>query len=365
MSLEGRLEDLGLPDLFQIIGMSKRSGILTLIHRSGSGRLVFHEGNVVYASSDKKSRFGYTLMRKGIISSDDLEEALKLQKTSATTKPLGTVLVEMGRVTSEVVEEELRAHIIDVVKDLLGWESGSFHFDTEEVVENSALMKAGLGAEFLLLEGARLKDEEARAQPQEPDIRPEGLGTESELSEDPESKKLIREGRKDLVLLTSMIEEVSGLKGSNDLILLILRFAGEIMNRAAVFLVRGKEIVGWGQTGVVLNNHSANEVIRKVSIPLAESSCLAEVVESARPFRGVISKNAWNEYLIGQLGGDWPEEAFIGPLLQGGRVTGVLYGDNLPKRSKIESTEGLEAFLKVSGFALQKLSEGTGAGPAS
>ena len=49
-----------------------------------------------------------------------------------------------------------------------------------------------------------------------------------------------------------------------------------------------------------------------------------------------------------------PEEVFISPLICGDRVIAVLYGDNLPNKNKIENTEGLEAFVRVAGVALEK-----------
>ena len=64
MSLEGRLEDMGLADIFQIISLSKRSGILTLIRKEGTGRLVFTQGQIIFASSDSRSRLGYSLVKK-------------------------------------------------------------------------------------------------------------------------------------------------------------------------------------------------------------------------------------------------------------------------------------------------------------
>jgi len=110
MSLEGRLEDLGLPDIFQIINLSKRSGILTLIKKDGMGRIVFNQGNVVYASSDGKSRFGYTLLQKGLITRQDLERALAFQKARSTKKPIGTILVETGAVGREALETHQGAY---------------------------------------------------------------------------------------------------------------------------------------------------------------------------------------------------------------------------------------------------------------
>src|SRR6516165_345817 len=99
MSLEGRLEDLSLPDIFQIVSLSKRSGVLVLIRKEGIGRVVFNRGHIFYASSGNKTRLGYTLVRKGIITGQDLEKALRIQKAEGFRKPLGMIMVEMDAVS--------------------------------------------------------------------------------------------------------------------------------------------------------------------------------------------------------------------------------------------------------------------------
>jgi hypothetical protein len=364
MSLEGRLEDLGLTDIFQIIGLSKRSGILTVIHKAGTGRLVFHEGNVVYATSDRKSRFGYSLLQRGIITYEELEEALKTQKTAKARKPLGTILVETGIVGQDVIEKLLKEHILDIVKDLLTWDTGSFHFDLGATLQDDVVLPLGLSAEYLLLEGARLQDEEGRSKNREQTPPPEQAKTVSHPQNDTasDSEKVAsvvpttsdQKSRKDLTLLTAMIEEISGPSSSSEIILMILRFASEIMNRALVFLVRENEVVGLGQFGLILKNGSADQLIRNVKIPLNETSCFKAVVTSAQTFRGVLDKNSLNEYLVQQLGGHWPLEVLIAPLISDGKVIAILYGDNAPRQQKIENTEGLEAFIRVAGFAFGK-----------
>ena len=168
MSLEGRLEDLGLSDIFQIISLSKRSGVLTLIRKEGTGRLVFSLGQVIYATSDTRSRLGYTLVKKGTITNDDLEYALRIQKGRGSMKPIGTILMEMGAIDRETLEREIRGHVILIVKDLLSWNTGSFHFELGPAMEEDVVLRTGLNTEFLLLEGARLQDEEQREKAEAP-----------------------------------------------------------------------------------------------------------------------------------------------------------------------------------------------------
>jgi hypothetical protein len=162
MSLEGRLEDLSLPDIFQIVSLSKRSGVLVLIRKEGIGRVVFNRGHIFYASSGNKTRLGYTLVRKGIITGQDLEKALRIQKAEGFRKPLGMIMVEMDAVSPEVLEKEVRGHIVEVIYDLLKWEKGSFHFELSAPGEEDVVLESGLSTEYILLEATRLRDENSQ-----------------------------------------------------------------------------------------------------------------------------------------------------------------------------------------------------------
>src|SRR3972149_4281047 len=51
MSLVGNLEDLGLGDIFQIIFLSRRSGVLAIRGKSVEGRIYFKDGMVIAAHS--------------------------------------------------------------------------------------------------------------------------------------------------------------------------------------------------------------------------------------------------------------------------------------------------------------------------
>jgi hypothetical protein len=369
MSLEGRLEDLGLGDIFQIISLSKRSGVLTIIRKEGTGRLVFNKGQLVYGSSDSVSRLGYTLVKKDIITNDELEKALRIQKTNGMKLPLGAVLMKMGAIQKETLESELRGHLAEVIRDFLSWESGSFHFELGNVPGNDISLEGGLGMDFLMMEATRLQDERQREQPERTNPHTstppvsnrsaEAMRAEASPAEghtDSEAALPISENasRRDLALLTAMIEELSGPSSSSEITLLVLRFASEVMNRAVVFLVRRDDIIGLGQFGLSFRDESADEKIRDVRIPFSEPSLFKEVIEKKTSFKGSLSHEKWHEYFINQIGGNWPKEIFLLPLINGTKVIALLYGDNLPHQTSIQETEGLEAFVKVAGFAFGK-----------
>jgi len=381
MSLEGRLEDLSLGDIFQIISLSKRSGVLTIIRKEGTGRLVFNKGQLIYGSSDSVSRLGYTLIKKGLITTEELEKGLRLQKANEMKTPLGGVLEKMGAISKDILQSELQNHLVEVVRDLVNWESGSFHFELRTPTANDAVLEEGLNMEFLLMEATRRQDEIRREQSQThsaPEASPEtsfsSISNETSQSSsrgaaysnpgpmettlrpqpNPGAQEKPSASRKDLILLTSMIEELSGPSSSSEITLLVLRFASEVMNRAVVFLVRREDILGLGQFGLLLKDESADEKIRGVQIPLTDPSIFKEVIHKKTTYKGPLAREKWHQYFIEQIGGGWPREVFISPLMSGQQVIALLYGDNLPMQASIQETEGLEAFVKVAGFVFGK-----------
>jgi hypothetical protein len=364
MSLEGKLEDLGLSDIFQILNLSRRTGTLTIRRKEGKGLIVFNHGQVVYASIEDKKKLGRYLLESGVLSNESLEDALRIQKTSSPRKLLGHILLGLGVITEEQIEEAIKKQIKDVVGDLITSVSGSFSFELEDYSKidikiddpETVFLKNGLSTQFLLLESARLRDEEKRVDVESHDDFQEDEEKEEIISKPVSATSAPAEkaSRKDLFLLTAMIEELAGSSGTGEATLMVLRFASEIMNRAVVFIVGKDTVRGLGQFGLNFLNGSADERVRNIQIPLNEASVIKEVIEKRISYKGEITHGKWNDYLMSELGDAYPLEAFISPLVCGGRVIAVLYGDNLPGKNKIEDTEGLEAFIRVAGVALEK-----------
>ena len=157
-----------------------------------------------------------------------------------------------------------------------------------------------------------------------------------------------------LHLLRGMLEELNNPSLGGGIILLILRFASELMNRAVIFLVKEKEIVGLGQFGIELPGESPDAKVRTTRIPTREESLFSEALTTMAPLRLTPTSRKWDEHLFNQLGGRKPQEIFLGPLLSEGRVVAILYGDNLPEQKPVGDTEALEIFLSQAGMAMEK-----------
>lgn len=162
MGLNGRFEGLDLSDLFQILSLSKRSGVLTIVRKDTSGRLVFKEGFLLSGSSGDINKIGQTLVQKKLLSHDELDKALESQKISEKPLPLGSILLKTGAISKKDLEAALKSHLTDVVKNFLDFESGLFHFKGEDISEKDPLLDKGLSLDFVLMEAARQQDETKR-----------------------------------------------------------------------------------------------------------------------------------------------------------------------------------------------------------
>ena len=168
MSLVGRLEDLALPDIFQIISLSKKTGRLTLTRREGTGIILFQNGQVIYAASDSaRETLGNILVCNRFITEATLMVALEAQHKASGDPLLGTILVEKGYLTRDVLDVCIRQQIERVIFEFLSWRKGFFKFELLEVealddlhVEaRDFLLAPGLNPDYLVLESARRLDE--------------------------------------------------------------------------------------------------------------------------------------------------------------------------------------------------------------
>lgn len=154
--------------------------------------------------------------------------------------------------------------------------------------------------------------------------------------------------------LRGMLEELNNPQLGGGIILLVLRFAAEFVNRAVVLLVKRESVQGLGQFGLQDKDGSADYRIRNLSIPKGEPSLFTEVLETRFPVKGEVKPSQWSDHFLGQLGGGRPAEVFVGPIVSEGKVVAVLYGDNLPEEKPIGDTDSLEIFLSQAGIAMEK-----------
>jgi hypothetical protein len=155
-------------------------------------------------------------------------------------------------------------------------------------------------------------------------------------------------------LLRGMLEELNNPALQGGVLLLVLRFASEFVNRAIVFTINDHIISGFGQFGISGGLVSGDERVRAIHFPQESKSIFDEPLRTGQPFTFSPHPTPVDLHLFEQLGGGIPNEVFIGPLISQSRIIGFLYGDNLPGKKPIGDIESLAIFLAQAGIAMEK-----------
>lgn len=131
MSLLGRLEDLSLTDIIQIVFLSRRTGVLEIIDHGGRHTVLFRQGLVVNASAPDHQDLISWLIKQNAVGKDMVQTIRHMEEGGI---PCGTAVVEMNLMSKTDLAESIRLRIIDVVTPLLQSREGEFNFILSEQV---------------------------------------------------------------------------------------------------------------------------------------------------------------------------------------------------------------------------------------
>ena len=131
MPIQGPIQELGLPDVFQLLDLSRKTGLLRVSSRTlgDEGTVYFEGGRVVHAA---------------------------LRSKPHASEPGGE------RATVRELQRKARAQIENVVFELMSWTEGFFHFEEGELTDLAVAASVSVATESLLMESARRIDEWSR-----------------------------------------------------------------------------------------------------------------------------------------------------------------------------------------------------------
>jgi len=242
MALEGTIKEFGLADIFQLIGLQKKTGILFLKGSEETVNIHFEDGMVVKVEESKKRPkylIGRILINRGKITEPQLGEALDIQ--TSTGQKVGGVLISQGLINKDELRDALMFQINEAVYKVFRWKGGDYKFDQERVDFDRDTITP-ISTEHVLMDGIRMLDEwpmiesnlpamhvvltksagaDSKSGAEDSDIFA-GLdtGRESGLSRDAEHILKLADGKKSLleILELSMLGEFDTLKSIVSLI---------------------------------------------------------------------------------------------------------------------------------------------------
>jgi hypothetical protein len=160
MGLEGTLRVFSLIDIFQVLGLQRKSGTLTVEGEDAIVTVSFLGGQVVSADSSARrleNRIGTLLVRAGRINEEQLNRLLEMQKESQ--QRLGFLLIRERLVTPEDLREALRLQIFRIIFNAFRWTDGRFRFSQEGPIDYDADHMSPVPTESILMEAAQMLDE--------------------------------------------------------------------------------------------------------------------------------------------------------------------------------------------------------------
>ena len=119
MAIEGPLRELGIHDVFQLLDLSRKTGVLRVTSelRHNVGTISFEGGAIIFAEIRSNPHpLGALLLRTGKIGEADLERARDMQERQGDRRRLGEILVSLGALTPRELERQFEALKIDITQ---------------------------------------------------------------------------------------------------------------------------------------------------------------------------------------------------------------------------------------------------------
>ena len=172
MAIEGPLKELHIHDVFQLLDLGRKTGVLCVTSelRQNSGMVYFEKGAVVAAEIRSNPHpLGTLLLRAGKIAEADLARARALQG-AGDGRRLGDILVDLGAMNRRDLERLVRQQVQEVIFELMNWSEGYFSFEETTGPRTNAEASVRIPTESLLMEAARRIDEWSRIEAKVPHL---------------------------------------------------------------------------------------------------------------------------------------------------------------------------------------------------
>ncbi len=126
----GNIQEFPLPALLEDLQQRKATGAL-IVRSGGIEKSVYvKNGEIVFASStDSRDRLGEMMVKAGMLTREQLEEALSQYRKNAGLKKLGAILVEKRFVSPRDLFAGLKAQVKEILLSLFLWDTAEYRLE--------------------------------------------------------------------------------------------------------------------------------------------------------------------------------------------------------------------------------------------
>jgi hypothetical protein len=358
MPITADIADLAPAEFLLMLSITSKTGKLSAVNKGSRVLFAIREGAIVYAAQPTiRERLGSLLINRGLITEDELIDALELQRKMNFEKLLGTILVENGALSNDDLCEVIQGQFGVVLRELLSWESGVMNFEISDMPDIGGVhvdpfeILVGLGVEVdaLLAESlGKVQTSGRGVSPPKESTRSDSstsLGVDGELGSagtpaDELAATAAAEGRS---RISELVQEADSHSVSltAEMTLAMLGSASEVAERAVLFLVYPDYLSGAGGFGQ--GRDGAQLTGQQLRIPHERGSVFSTVIREQGPYRGPLEDEQAHAQLFAELGGAPSGEVMVVPLIHQRQVLGLLYVDGGPDGTAMGSLNVVEA----------------------
>ena len=129
--MKGPLTEGILPEVLRQLYVGRRTGFLHFTRGDERRSVCFRVGHIVHGDTNvKEERLGETLVTQGVITAADLKRATGF--VLRDKKRLGVVLVELGILDRDKLEDALALHVREILLKAFSWSEGEYSFEEKE-----------------------------------------------------------------------------------------------------------------------------------------------------------------------------------------------------------------------------------------
>jgi hypothetical protein len=145
-----------IADILHLLHASSKSGFLFFESDQHAKSVYIHRGEVVFATSNQTfDRLGECLMRSGVVTPDQLGDALRAYQPPGQ---FGRVMIERGLLSPRELWDGVKLQVEEIVRSLFGYGSGSLSFWEGEIRPDNTV-RLSLPTRRLIAEGLKRRDD--------------------------------------------------------------------------------------------------------------------------------------------------------------------------------------------------------------
>ena len=128
MTLEGLLEDLSIIELFQLIDMGNKTGILEIIDDSSKNKatIFFDKGVLTHIRLKENVKPVHEMLEKaGLVTRAQMDFAHQYQQRMPSKKKFGSVLLKLNYISRHNLRKIIHQQMEEALYSLFDWMNGS------------------------------------------------------------------------------------------------------------------------------------------------------------------------------------------------------------------------------------------------